>query len=102
MEVVWNKPGIDGGSVVTGYFIEKRNKKSLRWKRIFKTPISETSLRVQHLTEGHEYQYRVCAVNKAGEGPFSEVSDNYKAADPVGKSYVLLLPTILNLLKSLL
>lgn len=90
MQVVWDKPGIDGGSMVTGYLIERRNKKSLRWKRIFKDPISETTLKVHHLTENNEYQYRVCAVNKAGEGPFSEVSDFYKAADPVGKLIFLL------------
>lgn len=85
MVVEWNKPGVDGGSTVTGYYLERRDKKSLRWIRIYKEPIADVKTTVYHLTEGNEYQYRVCAINKAGEGPFSDASDHYKAADPVGK-----------------
>lgn len=84
MLVEWDKPGVDGGSPVTGYYLERRDKKSSRWIRVYKDPITDTKQMVYHLTEGNEYQYRVCAINKAGEGPFSEVSDYYKAADPVG------------------
>lgn len=86
MLVEWAKPGVDGGSTVTGYYLERRDKKSLRWIRVYKNPIADTKQMVYHLTEGNEYQYRVCAINKAGEGPFSDSSDYYKAADPVGKS----------------
>lgn len=85
MVVEWGKPGVDGGSPVTGYYLERRDKKSLRWIRVYKDPITDIKKTVYHLTEGNEYQYRVCAINKAGEGPFSEASDLYKAADPVGK-----------------
>lgn len=85
MLVEWDKPGVDGGSTVTGYYLERRDKKSLRWIRVYKDPIADTKQSVYHLTEGNEYQYRVCAINKAGEGPFSDASDYYKAADPVGK-----------------
>uniref|UniRef100_A0A8C1WA28 Titin n=1 Tax=Cyprinus carpio TaxID=7962 RepID=A0A8C1WA28_CYPCA len=84
MQIVWDKPSVDGGSMVTGYYLERRNKKSLRWVKMYKDPISDTKAKVHHLTEGNEYQYRVCAINKAGEGPYSVVSDFYKAADPVG------------------
>uniref|UniRef100_A0A3P8SZG4 Titin n=1 Tax=Amphiprion percula TaxID=161767 RepID=A0A3P8SZG4_AMPPE len=85
MLVEWDKPGVDGGSTVTGYYLERRDKKSLRWIRVYKDPVTDIKQTVYHLTEGNEYQYRVCAINKAGEGPFSDVSDYYKAADPVGK-----------------
>lgn len=85
MVVEWGKPGVDGGSAVTGYYLERRDKKSLRWIRVYKEPVTDTKQTVYHLTEGNEYQYRVCAINKAGEGPFSDASDYYKAADPVGK-----------------
>lgn len=85
MIVEWDKPGVDGGSPVTGYYLERRDKKSLRWIRVYKDPISDIKQGVYHLTEGNEYQYRVCAINRAGEGPFSDASDFYKAADPVGK-----------------
>ena len=89
MVVVWNKPGVDGGSPVTGYYLERRDKKSLRWIKVLKDPINDITQKVFHLTEGNEYQYRVCATNKAGEGPFSDVSDYYKAAEPVGKQNFL-------------
>ncbi|XP_043104945.1 titin-like [Puntigrus tetrazona] len=60
MQIVWNKPGVDGGSMVTGYYLERRDKRSLRWVKIYKDPISDTKAKVHHLTEGNEYQYRVC------------------------------------------
>lgn len=85
MVVEWDKPIVDGGSTVTGYYLERRDKKSLRWIRVYKDPVTVTKQTIYHLVEGNEYQYRVCAINKAGEGAFSEASDYYKAADPVGK-----------------
>lgn len=80
---------MDGGSPVIGYCLEKRNKKSLRWQKVFRDPVSGTTQKIHNLTEGNEYQYRVYAINKAGEGPFSTASDFYKAADPVGKNAVV-------------
>ena len=90
MVVEWGKPGVDGGIAVTGYYLERRDKKSSRWVRVYKDPITDTKQTIYHLTEGNEYQYRVCAINKAGLGPLSEVSDYYRAADPVGRSRVIL------------
>uniref|UniRef100_A0A8C4X810 Fibronectin type-III domain-containing protein n=1 Tax=Erpetoichthys calabaricus TaxID=27687 RepID=A0A8C4X810_ERPCA len=83
MTVVWNRPSVDGGSDINGYFLEKREKKSLRWFKVIKETIRDTRQKVSGLTEGSEYQYRVSAVNAAGEGPFSDASDFYKAADPI-------------------
>lgn len=97
MVVEWDKPVVDGGSAVTGYYLEKRDKKSLRWIRVYKDPVTVTKQAIYHLTEGNEYQYRVCAINKAGEGPFSEASDCYKAADPVGKYLFIILDIETNL-----
>uniref|UniRef100_A0A4W6C5J1 Titin n=1 Tax=Lates calcarifer TaxID=8187 RepID=A0A4W6C5J1_LATCA len=88
MLVEWDKPGVDGGSAVTGYYLERRDKKSLRWIRVYKDPVTDVKQTVYHLTEGNEYQYRVCAINKAGEGPFSDASDFYKAADPVEEAQI--------------
>lgn len=85
MVVEWGKPGADGGSAVSGYYLERRDKKSVRWIRVYKDLVTGIKQTVYHLTEGNEYQYRTCAINMAGEGLFSDASDYYKAADPVGK-----------------
>lgn len=85
MTIVWNRPTVDGGSEISGYFLEKRDKKSLSWFKVTKETIRDTRQKVTGLTENSEYHFRVCAVNAAGQGPFSEASDFYKAADPVGK-----------------
>jgi len=85
MTVVWNRPTVDGGSEISGYFLEKRDKKSLSWFKVTKETIRDTRQKVTGLTENSEYHFRVCAVNAAGQGPFSEASDFYKATDPVGK-----------------
>ncbi|KAJ8416942.1 hypothetical protein AAFF_G00328200 [Aldrovandia affinis] len=83
MTVIWERPVTDGGSDVDGYYLEKREKKSLSWFKVIKSSIRDSRQKVSNLTEGNEYQYRVCAINKAGEGQYSDVSDFYKAADPV-------------------
>lgn len=85
MTVVWSRPVADGGSEVSGYILEKRDKKSLGWFKVLKETIRDTRQKVTGLMENSDYQYRVCAVNAAGHGPFSEPSDFYRAADPIGK-----------------
>lgn len=91
MTVTWCRPTVDGGSDINGYYLEKRDKKSLRWFKVIKESIRDTRQKVTGLTEDSEYQYRVCAFNAAGLGPFSEPSELYKALDPVGKHVFLLL-----------
>lgn len=85
MTVVWSRPVTDGGSEISGYFLEKRDKKSLGWLKVLKETIRDTRQKVTGFIENNDYQYRVCAINAAGQGPFSEPSDFYKAADPIGK-----------------
>lgn len=52
--------------------------------QVVKGTIRDTRQKVTNLVENNEYQYRVCAVNKAGAGNYSEGSDLYKAYDPIG------------------
>lgn len=52
--------------------------------QVVKGTIRDTRQKVTNLVENNEYQYRVCAVNKAGAGNYSEASDLYKAYDPIG------------------
>lgn len=84
MTISWKRPTVDGGNEISGYILERREKKSLRWFKVTKESIRDTRQKVSGLAEGNEYQYQVCAINAAGEGPYSDPSDFYKAADPIG------------------
>lgn len=58
------------------------------YAQVVKGTIRDTRQKVTNLVENNEYQYRVCAVNKAGAGNYSEASDLYRAYDPIGRSWV--------------
>lgn len=73
--VQWLKPESDGGSPLIHYLVERREKKSARWVKINRDGAHlDTTLKVSGLTEGNIYQFRVTAINKAGESEASEVS----------------------------
>lgn len=73
--IEWLKPENDGGSPITHYLVERHEKKSARWVKVNKDGAHlDTTLKVAGLTEGNIYQFRVTAINKAGESEPSEVS----------------------------
>lgn len=84
--VQWQPPTSDGGSPVTGYQLERRLTSSPRWLRLTKEPITELQLKVTDLIGGNDYEFQVCAVNKVGEGPFSQPCPPFTAKDPYGES----------------
>lgn len=46
-------------------------------------PVETCEYKDSGLYEGNDYQYRVCAVNQAGNGPPSTGSDIFKAQNPI-------------------
>lgn len=82
----WKAPTSDGGSPITNYDIEKREGASGRWTTCNKFDVSETSFTVRDLRAGHEYSFRVTAVNKAGSSKPSVPSETFKAQPPYGKN----------------
>lgn len=79
----WRPPKDDGGTEITHYTVEKLDTENMRW-----VPVGEavgTSMRVDHLTEGHDYNFRVRAVNKEGESAPLTTQESITAKDPFTK-----------------
>lgn len=73
--IEWLKPESDGGSPVTTYLIERRERKSIRWVKVNRDSVLlDTTFKISGLQEGNIYQFRVTAINAAGESIPSEVS----------------------------
>uniref|UniRef100_A0A803WDE0 Titin n=1 Tax=Ficedula albicollis TaxID=59894 RepID=A0A803WDE0_FICAL len=85
MVVCWGHPDSDGGSPITNYIVERRDKTGLRWVKCNKRVVTDLRYKVSGLTEGHEYEYRVMAENAAGVSEPSPTSPFYKACDTVFK-----------------
>lgn len=78
--VNWEAPKKDGGTPIRGYFVERKS--GSKWIRINKEPITDRFLKLNDLTQGSDYEFRVSAINDEGEGPFSKGSDSVTAKDP--------------------
>ncbi|OTF74282.1 hypothetical protein BLA29_005203, partial [Euroglyphus maynei] len=63
----WKKPKDDGGVPIDHYQVEKMDKETGRWIRVGKASANNPEIEVTGLTAGHEYQFRVVAVNDEGE-----------------------------------
>ncbi len=81
----WEAPDTDGGSPITGYYVERRATSSQRWVRITKEAVTELAYSDKEVMEDTEYEYRVMAENKVGVGPPSEPSKPATAKDPWGR-----------------
>lgn len=87
-ELFWNPPMDDGGSPITNYTVEMKDKFGVRWTSLGKP--TKTSFKVTNLKTGSEYEFQVRAENKAGEGEPSQSTKPIVAKDAYGK--ILLWP----------
>lgn len=71
VDLKWAPPLNDGGSPITEYIIEKKDKYG-NWEKALVVPASQTSATVPDLIEGESYQFQVRAVNAAGPGEASD------------------------------
>ncbi|CAG2053028.1 unnamed protein product, partial [Timema podura] len=79
VDLVWKEPVSDGGSPIIGYIIEKKDKYSMMWEKTVETNVGTPQAVVHGLIEGNEYQFRVIAVNKAGQSEPGDASKNFTA-----------------------
>jgi len=91
MVLTWEPPIDSGGSMITGYWLEKREKGTSYWSRVNKTLVSKRGMKgweyqVTRLIEGTEYEFRAMACNSAGIGPPSAISESAVADDPLSKN----------------
>jgi len=88
--LTWEPPSSDGGGAIIGYLIEKCDAFGSRWIACNRAPVTAPTYVLRDLPEGAEYQFRVIAVNDAGEGPPSDstgvvcVKDAFSKPDKPG------------------
>ncbi|GIY57120.1 twitchin [Caerostris extrusa] len=68
VKLKWTAPESDGGSPITGYIIEKKDKLNPDWTTVQEVPADQTAATVKDLIENGVYEFRVRAVNKGGPG----------------------------------
>lgn len=83
----WSEPEDDGGSVVTGYTVERRESSRTSWTNGMDT--TDQHITVTGLTENKTYMLRVAAKNDIGTGPFAEYPEGVTAKCPHGQLYTL-------------
>ena len=75
-DVEWQAPSDDGGSPIINYVLEKKLTSETEWTVMTDSVLAPNiSHHVTGLRSETEYQFRVSAVNKAGQGKPSEPSD---------------------------
>lgn len=83
--LTWEVPEYDGGSPITGYVIELRNRGSIKWEPTMTTGADELSAVLTDVVENEEYFFRVRAQNIVGVGKPSHPTRAVKIMDPIGK-----------------
>ena len=81
----WEPPSNDGGSPVTGYYVERCMTSSARWMPVNKEPIALLETKVPELLEDNEYEFRIIAENKVGRSSPSVATKPAVAKDPWGE-----------------
>jgi len=96
--ISWEAPLSDGGSPIKGYFIERKS--ATRWLRLNQDPEIRKFMKIKDLIQGMDYEFRVCAVNSEGEGPFSKPSDSFTTKDKHIESDMLIYADVRDITKS--
>lgn len=73
--IKWEAPENDGGAPITNYVIEYRRHGDSKWLPASEgVTVTDLQFTISGLASETEYEFRVAAENKAGQGPFSPPS----------------------------
>lgn len=69
--VAWTDPADNGGSGITGYVVQFRERSAVIWTTYAGNEFTGSSVIIRNLTPNTNYTFRVAAVNDAGAGNYS-------------------------------
>ncbi|XP_048183337.1 myomesin-3 [Corvus hawaiiensis] len=81
MTIGWKAPKRKGGTKILGYFLDQHDHSELDWHEVNTQPIPQRVCTVSSLQEGHLYEFRARAMNRAGVGEVSEPSDLFRCEE---------------------
>lgn len=70
---------------ILGYIVEKKQPYMNAWIRVNRFALNETEMFISDLSENEMYEFRVRAVNKAGESDPSDSTGMIKVSEYPGK-----------------
>jgi hypothetical protein len=82
--LTWVPPSSDGGSKLVGYIIERRSTDDAQWIKCNNYNVNMTEFTIPNLIEYRDYEFRVCAINGVGRGPFSPPTSPIKVQEMGG------------------
>ncbi|NWX35009.1 MYOM3 protein, partial [Notiomystis cincta] len=81
MTISWKAPKHKGGTKILGYFLDQHDHSEPDWHEVNTQPIPRRVCTVSSLQEGHLYEFRARAMNRAGVGEVSEPSDLFRCEE---------------------
>jgi len=82
LTVEWGAPESDGGAPLEGYKIAVRDARRQMWMEVGRVTADVQRLKVQDLSEGHEYFVRIFAKNEVGFSDPLENEEPFKVVRP--------------------
>jgi len=88
LKLHWQQPEDDGGCPILEYEVEKQDIATGKWVRVGKCPghLEKPTIDVTGLEQGHEYKFRVVAVNSEGDSEPLVTEKAIVAKNPFGKT----------------
>lgn len=86
VDLKWDPPKSDGGSPIQKFIIQKKSKGQPDWINAGEVPGDKNEAHIDGLKEQDEVQFRIVAVNKAGNSPASEATGPHRVRHRACKS----------------